>query len=102
MPFLRSIEVTNTGRRAVDEVVQLYLGDPVATVTQPVRQLKAFRRVTLAAGARKTLTFTLGEADLAFCHPDLHWAAETGDFVVTIGPDSERGSSVRFRLVNGP
>src|SRR3954449_11191272 len=61
-----SVDVTNTGKVRGDEVVQLYLHDPVARISQPVRRLRGFERVTLAPGARRTVTFTLDKKDFGF------------------------------------
>lgn len=75
-----SVRVRNTGRVTGDEVVQLYVHDPVASVVQPVRRLRGFARVTLAAGESRTLVFPLGAEDLGF------WTGEsTGRFVVEPG-----------------
>ena len=57
-----SVDVQNTGAQAGDEVVQLYLHDPVASISQPVRRLRGFERVTLAAGEKRTVTFTLDKS----------------------------------------
>jgi beta-glucosidase len=61
-----SVTVTNTGRRKGDEVVQLYLHDPVASISQPVRRLRGFERVTLDPGQRRTVSFTLDKSDFGF------------------------------------
>src|SRR5262245_28969130 len=61
-----TVDVTNTGKRDGDEVVQLYIHDPVASVSQPVRRLSGFNRVTLAAGATKSVSFTLDRNSVGF------------------------------------
>src|SRR5262249_29889974 len=61
-----TVDVVNTGSRAGDEVVQLYVHDKVASVSRPVKELRGFERVTLPAGGRQTVTFTLGPAALRF------------------------------------
>ena len=61
-----SVEVTNTGSRAGDEVVQLYIHDPVASISQPVRRLRGFQRVTLNPGEKQTVTFRLDRTDFGF------------------------------------
>ena len=58
--------VTNTGARAGDDVAQLYLHDPVASISQPVRRLRGFQRVTLAPGASRRVSFTLDRSDFGF------------------------------------
>lgn len=61
-----TVQVRNTGGRAGDEVVQLYVQDPAASITQPVRRLRGFRRIRLAAGEEKEVRFTLGADDLGY------------------------------------
>ena len=60
------VDVTNTGEVEGDDVVQLYISDPVASISQPVRRLRGFERVTLAPEAKKTITFTLDKSDFGF------------------------------------
>ncbi|CCH88161.1 Glycoside hydrolase [Modestobacter italicus] len=74
-----SVEVTNTGQRAGDEVVQLYLRDPVASLAQPVRRLRGFRRLPLEPGESATVTLSLGWRDLGF------WTGRGEEFVVEPG-----------------
>ena len=62
--------ITNRGSRAAEEVVQLYTHDRVASITRPVRELKAFRKITLAPGQSEVVRFTLRPADLAILR---HW-----------------------------
>ncbi|WP_432585331.1 glycoside hydrolase family 3 N-terminal domain-containing protein [Streptomyces sp. HD1123-B1] len=75
-----AVTVRNTGRRSGDEVVQLYLRDPVASIVQPVRRLCGFRRITLGAGKSTTVRFRLGAAELGFWTHD-----RDGEFVVEKG-----------------
>jgi beta-glucosidase len=82
------VEVTNTGNRAGDEVVQLYLHETVASITRPVKQLRGFRRIHLAPGERRKLTFELGPEDLAFYGLDLRPVVEPGSFTVMVGGSS--------------
>jgi beta-glucosidase len=87
-----SVKVTNTGTRAGDEVVQLYIGDPVASLSQPVRRLRGFERVTLAPGEERTVTFRLDRSDFGF-HDN------RGRFVVEPGPiDVYAGNSSKAEL----
>ncbi|KTT75935.1 glycoside hydrolase family 3 N-terminal domain-containing protein [Sphingomonas endophytica] len=81
--------VANTGPRAAVEVVQLYVHDVAASVTQPVRLLKGFTRVALAPGARQTVTFTLTRDDLLFTGRDLRPTVEPGAFRVWVAPSAE-------------
>lgn len=93
--------VTNTGSRAMDEVVQLYVRDPVASVTRPVRQLKGFERVHVAPGATAQVTFLLHRADLGFIGPDGTTTVEPGAFDVWVAPSATAGLKARF-LLEGP
>jgi beta-glucosidase len=81
--------VKNTGSRDGDDVVQLYLRDLSASVAQPVEALKAFQRVRLAAGARATIAFSLGPADLRLLNRDLKWIVEPGTYRVLVGASSK-------------
>jgi beta-glucosidase len=94
-----SIEVTNTGDRAGDEVVQLYLRDDVASLTRPVKELRGFRRITLKPGQTRTVSFALGRNDLAFYGPDLRRILEPGTFTVYVGTSSADVSEARFEVV---
>ena len=84
-----TIRVTNTGKYAGEETVQLYLNDPVASVTRPVKELKQFQKVFLQPGETKELTFTLTPEDLKFYNSQLKWDWESGKFNVFIGTNSE-------------
>ncbi|MGW8376049.1 glycoside hydrolase family 3 N-terminal domain-containing protein [Streptomyces sp. ODS28] len=75
-----TVRVENTGRRAGDQVVQLYVRDVVASIAQPVRRLRGFERVTLKPGEKRTLRFELGAEDLGF-----HTNAPEGELVVEPG-----------------
>lgn len=94
-----SVDLTNVGDRTGDEVVQLYLRDDVASLTRPVKELRAFRRVTLQPGQRRTVAFILDRDDLAFYGPDLRPTVEPGTFTVYIGASSTDVSEVQFELV---
>lgn len=90
-----SVTVTNTGSVTAAEVVQVYVGDPEATVQRPTRELKAFAKVALEPGESRPLAFTLTARDLSFWHPQLRrWVVEGGRFVVSVGASSRdlRGS----------
>ncbi len=81
--------IANNGAVAATEVVQLYVHDVAASVTQPVRVLKAFTRVTLAPGARQEVRFTLTRADLSFTGRDLRPTVEPGAFRLWVAPSAE-------------
>jgi beta-glucosidase len=76
------------GRAAGDEVVQVYLRDLFSSVTRPVKELKAFRRVSLQPGAATTVSFTLGPDQLGMWDRDMKWNVEPGEFSVMVGSNS--------------
>ncbi|HEU0100376.1 MAG TPA: glycoside hydrolase family 3 N-terminal domain-containing protein [Allosphingosinicella sp.] len=83
-----SVPVANTGRRAGDEVVQLYVRDDAASVTRPLIELKRFQRVTLQPGERRTVTFELSPDDLALWNVEMKRVVEPGTFTIHAGPNS--------------
>lgn len=84
-----SVDVTNTGARAGDEVVQLYLSGPATMVRQPIKQLRGFRRIHLEAGQKTTVTFALAARDLAYWDVSTHdWHVQDGTFTVAVGSSS--------------
>ncbi len=93
-----SVVVTNTGDRAGTETVQLYLRDLAGSVARPVRELKGFRRVTLAPGETREVAFTVTEEMLRFWGLDMRYDSEPGEFDVFIGPDSQTENKARFTL----
>ncbi len=93
-----SVRVTNTGKRAGTEVVQLYLRDDVARVTRPVRELRGFQRVELQPGQSRTVTFVLGRDDLAFYDLDMKRTVEPGTFTVFVGGSSTADLQARFEV----
>jgi beta-glucosidase len=82
------VDVTNTGARAGDEVVQVYVHQRVASVTRPVKQLVAFRRIQLAPGEKTTVELKLAPDSLALLGPDMKPVVEPGTFDVMVGPSS--------------
>ncbi len=92
--------IGNSGTRAAEEVVQLYIRDLAASVTRPVRELKAFRRVALKPGERQVVSFTLRRDDLLFIGQDLVPTVELGRFHLWIAPSAQaEGVSGEFQLV---
>lgn len=83
-----SIAVTNTGDRAGDEVVQLYLRDDYSRVTRPVKELKGFKRISLAPGETQTVEFEVTPHMLAYYDLDMKWTVEPGDFTLMAGASS--------------
>ena len=94
-----SIKVTNTGNRAGEEVVQLYLRDLVASVTRPLKELKGFNKISLGPGAAAEVKFTITAAELTFVGPDLEPLLEPGEFEVMIGGSSSVTDGQRFTLL---
>jgi len=95
-----SATLTNRGKRSAEEVAQLYIHDRVASVTRPVRELKAFRKIALAPGASQIVRFTLTPADLAFYGRQGRPVIEPGTFDLWIAPSAEaEGVHGTFELV---
>jgi beta-glucosidase len=94
-----SVTVTNTGRRAGDEVVQLYIHDLVSSVTRPVMELKDFRRVSLRPGESKTVTFTLTPDKLWFYNLDMERTVEPGWFDIMVGTSSVKYQTAKLEVV---
>ncbi|HKE96793.1 MAG TPA: glycoside hydrolase family 3 C-terminal domain-containing protein, partial [Povalibacter sp.] len=90
--------ITNTSARPGEEVAQLYVRDRLASITRPVRELKGFRKLQLAAGASTDVSFQLTRKDLEFVGPDNTWIAEPGKFDVWIAPSSATGVPTQFTL----
>ncbi|WP_298195534.1 glycoside hydrolase family 3 N-terminal domain-containing protein [Novosphingobium sp.] len=97
-PAELAVTVTNTGGVIGDEVVQVYLRDEVSSVPRPVLELKAFRRVTLAPGETRELSFVLTPDDLAFWDAAMQWTVEPGDFVISAGSSSASLQSARLTV----
>jgi beta-glucosidase len=95
-----SVNVTNTGTRAGDEVAQMYVHQRVASVTRPVMQLRGFRRVTLQPGATTTVTFTISPDDLSLIDANMNRVVEPGVFDIMVGPDSAHTSSVTLAVTS--
>jgi len=94
-----SADVTNTGSRSGDAVVQLYIHQRAGSASRPVRQLKGFERVPLEPGAKRTIHFTLGKDELQFWSPsEKKWVVEPEQFDVWVGGDSTAALHGEFRL----
>ncbi|GAA4872704.1 beta-glucosidase BglX [Ferrimonas pelagia] len=95
-----SVEITNTGKHAGEEVVQLYTRQMVGSITRPVQELKGFDKVHFDAGETKTVSFTLTADDLAFYRADMSWGSEPGDFQVMVGTASDNVQRLSFKLID--
>ena len=82
-------DVENTGRRAGDEVVQLYIRDVTASIARPVKELKGFQRITLQPGEKRNVQFVLGPEHLGFYNRDMRFVVEPGEFRVMVGANSQ-------------
>jgi beta-glucosidase len=96
---IASVDLTNTGQRTGEEVVQLYIQDEVASVTRPVKELKAFRRVSLSPGEKKKVQFTISPDELAFYNVEMKRVIEPGKFAVFVGPNSQDVLKAEFELL---
>jgi beta-glucosidase len=94
-----SVEVTNTGQSAGDVVAQIYIHQRAGSASRPVRQLKGFRRIALAAGQSQTLMFPLGPDELSFWSPQAKaWGVEPATFDVWAGEDSTAPLHAEFEV----
>lgn len=93
------VTVTNTGKWAGEETVQLYIRDMVGSVTRPVKLLKGFEKVTLAPGESRKIKFVIDEDMLAFWRHDMTFGTEDGDFRVMVGGSSSDLLQTAFSLV---
>jgi beta-glucosidase len=93
-----SVAIENTGKRAGDEVVQLYIRDTVASVTRPVKELKGFQRLTLQPGEKKQVDFVLTAEQLGFWNRQMRFTVEPGEFKVMVGPNSEDLLEASFEI----
>jgi beta-glucosidase len=84
-----SVDLANVGSRAGSEVLQLYVRDPVASVTQPVKSLKGFKRVSLEVGEQRTVTFTLAVNQLGFYNREMKYVVEPGAIEIMVGTSSD-------------
>lgn len=94
-----TISVKNTGKVAGKEVVQLYLRDLIGSITRPVKELKGFHKIELAAGETKQVSFDITPELLKFYNSDLKLDWESGDFEVMVGPNSRDLKTVKVNWV---
>jgi beta-glucosidase len=97
-PITVSVDITNKGSREGREVVQLYVKDFVATVVPKLKELKAFRSVTLSPGETKTVSFTLDDDAFKILNDEMKWTVEKGDFEIQVGCDSEHVLTKKIHL----
>lgn len=95
-----SVDVQNTSSRDGDEVVQLYTHQRAGSASRPVRELKGFRRVSLKAGEKQTVTLALNTNDLGFWSPQTHrWSIEPGHFDLWVGHDATASDHASFAVL---
>lgn len=90
------IEITNTGNRDGEEVVQLYVHDKVASITRPVKELKGFKKVFLKAGEKRTVTFDITDKTLGFYDNNMKFIVEDGEFIFMIGGNSRETQNISY------
>src|SRR5215472_5692648 len=93
-----SVDVTNTGSRAGDEVVQLYIREEVSSVTRPIKELRGFERVPIKPGETRTVTFQVGPEELRFYNREMKPVVEPGTFKIMVGPNSADLTSVSLEV----
>ena len=93
-----SVQVENTGKRAGDEVVQLYIRDVAASMTRPVKELKGFQRVTLKPGEKRRIEFLLSGEQLGFWNREMRFVVEPGEFKVMVGTNSVDLIETKFEV----
>ena len=94
-----SVTITNTGKLAGDEIVQLYIHDLVSSVTRPVMELKDFKRITLAAGQSKTVSFEITPDKLSFLDLNMNRTVEPGWFDILVGTSSVKYQTAKLEVV---
>jgi beta-glucosidase len=94
-----SADLENNGKRAGDEVVQLYIRDVASSVTRPIKELKGFERVSLRAGEKRRVSFTLAPEQLGFYNREMRFVVEPGTFNVMVGTSSAEGLEASFEVV---
>jgi beta-glucosidase len=93
-----TLNVTNTGAVAGDEVAQLYVRQDVSSVETPARSLKGFSRIHLRPGETKTITFEVPQSDLAIWNAEHKWVVEPGSFTLWVGDSSQATLTAKFKL----
>ena len=94
-----TVNVTNSGHRDGEEVVQLYIRDVAGSVTRPVKELRGFKKISLKAGETKRVEFALEPDDLAIWNREMKWAVEPGSFRVFVGTNSADNLEDGFEVV---
>jgi len=93
-----TVDITNTGSRAGDEVAQLYIHQRVASRTRPVKQLRGFKRISLQPGQKTTVEFTVKPEDLSLININMNQVVEPGTFDLMVGPSSVETTTVPLQV----
>ncbi len=94
-----TIPITNIGKLEGEEVVQLYINDPVASISRPVKELKNYKKIMLQPGEKQDVTFTVTTEDLKFYNSNLKYDWESGEFIIYIGTNSADVKSTKVKWV---
>jgi beta-glucosidase len=100
--FEVQVTVKNTGPRAGEEVVQLYIQDKVANIVRPVRELKGFKKIALEPGGTRQVKFEVGEEALGYFDNAGKFVVEPGEFEVMVGGNSQQGLKGKLVLMAPP
>jgi beta-glucosidase len=95
------VDVTNTGTRTGEEVVQMYIRDMVSSVTRPMKELKGFKRISLRPGESKTVTLPISAEQLSFTNINMEYTVEPGDFEIMVGNSSRDSDLQKLILTVG-
>ena len=95
-----SVNVTNTGKRDGEEVVQLYLRDLVGSFVRPIKELKGFQKIMLKAAETKKVTFIINSKTLQFYTANKKWEVEPGKFNVWVGGNSKASLMASFKVIS--
>ncbi len=91
-----SVDITNSGKLAGDEIAQLYIRDRISSVTRPIKELRGFERISLQPGQTKSVSFTIDKSSLAFWDVNMNFNVEPGYFDIMIGSSSEDLSNIEL------
>jgi beta-glucosidase len=94
-----TVDVKNTGERSGEEIVQLYIRDQISSVTRPIKELKDFKRIALAPGETKQVSFTITPDKLKFYDSNMKEVIEPGDFDIMVGPSSQKYETIKLTVV---
>lgn len=94
--IVASVDITNSGNRDGEEIVQLYIHDLVGDVTRPVKELKGFKKVLVKKGETVTVTFSISSEELSYYHQNMNFTYDPGEFALYIGSNSVEERFVKF------